>query len=172
MLSNNGSESWAINQKAPLIIISEKRWLSMTLTLQAFSLTTKRVCSPEKSAESYIHPGALLTVCKHFFMLIISDMSANVKLICPSCLERWEKQATILLWLHTFLRSTCFCLTDNSRKYFDLRRIVVSEGSNGARSKALFWDVETIRQQWDLPSGSAIFMRLDYNHFDSDRSSQ
>lgn len=89
-LSDNGSESWAINQNAPLIIISEKRWLSVSAWLYspagAFSCskstsTQERVSSPEKSTESSIKPAVTKPVCKHFFMLITSNMRANVKLI-------------------------------------------------------------------------------------------
>ncbi len=83
--------------------------------LQQSHINTKGVSSPEKSAENNINPCATKTVCKHFFMLIISNMRANVKLIYPSCVEKWGKETSPLLWLHIFLRSTCFSVSLTAR---------------------------------------------------------
>ncbi len=117
-LSDNGSDKWAINQKAPLIIISGKRWLSMSACLcspaGAFACnkatSIQREAPLQRNQKNNINPCATETVCKHFFMLIISNMSANVKLIYPSCMEK-RGEATLLLWLQTFLRSTCFSVS-------------------------------------------------------------
>lgn len=105
-------------------------------------------------------------------MLIISNMRANVKLIYPSCMEKQERNQSSVLTTH-FLRSSCFPVeqpTTQQLKIKDTRKaasvleaIVPSVVRNLKNKKA---------GGEELPSGCAVFVRLDNDHLDADRCAQ
>lgn len=136
-----------------------------------FSRNKERL-SPEKSVEDDIISGATQTVCKHFFMLIASNTRANVKLIYTTCQEKRSKPNYFSVMASLILGgSTCFCLANrrttgnnNRKSAFDFKSFWLN-----CCNKSVCTEVKMRRPKSEgLPSGSAIFIRLNYNHFDGD----
>lgn len=101
-------------------------------------------------------------------------MRANVKLIYPSCMEKQERRSESSVLTTHFWRSSCFPVeqpTTQQLKIKDTRKSASALGAHVVPSVVRNLKNKKAEGE-ELPSGGAVFVRLDYDHLDADGRAQ